>query len=171
MEKVKLDEDIEFVSEKGIHIGKYIKVEKGAVYNDQGYVTVNNYPEEADAKERGTAKDDEDIYMAIVDLYQATDEKGERIFTEQGQWYAVYRVLKEYCNYPEQMTDFVSLIKKKEWAEEKPMCKYASIAHINKELPLLSVKVSLWQRHKSINEKYAKQCAVAEFLLKKLEII
>lgn len=114
---------------------------------------------------------DEDIHMAIADLYEATDEEGNKIFTEQGQWYAVYRVLSSYCNYPEKMTDFVRLINKNKWAEDEPLCKYDSIASISKSLPLLSVKVSLWQQYKSTNEKYKKQCVVAEKIMKILGLI
>lgn len=169
--KLSLDEDIQFESDGGIHIDKYIKVEKGAVYNDQGYVTVNNYPDDATIAERSKALDEDYIHMAIVNLYDATDEKGKKVFAEQGQWYAVYRVLKEYCNYPDRMTDFVNLIRKNGWDEAEPLCRYDSIRNINKSLPLLAAKVGLWQQYKSTNEKYAKQCAVAEKLMKLLELI
>ena len=171
MDEIKLDKDIEFKSDKGIRIDKYIKVEKGAIYNDGGYVTQNNYPDDNTAKHKAEAKDDEDIHMAIDNLYSATDEKGEKIFTDQGQWYAVYRVLKEYFNYPDKMTDFVVLVKKSGWAMDEPLCKYDSIRSINTNLPLLSVKVSLWQQHKNVNDKYHKQCVVAEKLMKLLEIL
>jgi len=171
MERLKLDDDIEFESEHGIHIGKYIKVEKGAVYNDQGYVTVNNYPDDATAKQQAMAKDDEDIQMAIAELYNAVDESGKKIFTDNSQWYAVFRVLKEYCNFPERITDFVVRINKNKWAEQVPFCKYESTKAINTKLPLLSCKVSLWQQYKSINDNYEKQCLVAEKLMKLLGIL
>lgn len=45
MNRLKLDDDIVFETEGKISIGKFIKVEKGAVYNDGGTVKQNVFPD------------------------------------------------------------------------------------------------------------------------------
>ena len=47
MNRLKLDDDVVFETEGKISIGKYIKVEKGAIYNDGGTVTQNLFPDES----------------------------------------------------------------------------------------------------------------------------
>lgn len=171
MNKIKLDGDLLFEAEGEIKIGHLVKVERGAVYNESGYVTQNIYPEESKGKATGMAKDDNDIQMAIADLYELKDEEGSTLFTDQAQWYAVFRVLSFYCGYPEKMTDFVRLINKNGWDEQEPKCMYQSVKVAKNTLPMLSVKVSLWQQHKNVSDKYFKQCIIAEKLMKMLNII
>lgn len=109
---------------------------------------------------------DEDIHMAIDDLYDAEDENGKKIFTDQGHWYAVHRVLKEYYDYPTKMSSFVRLIQQKEWEQEQAKCVYSSITYISKMCPLLSIKVSLWDNYKDINDTYKGQYLIAKTLMK-----
>lgn len=49
---------------------------------------------------------DKEVLEALCALLEATDEQGRPIFTEKGQWYAVYRVLSEQMGYPKEMRDF-----------------------------------------------------------------
>ena len=113
---------------------------------------------------------DERIRLAIESLYDSKDEDGKNIFTEKSQWYAVYRVLKEYMNYPEKMTDFVNVINAKRWAEREPSCSYATLKAVSGRLTSLNRKCSLWEDCKNINDSYRKQCIIAKKLMQLLEI-
>lgn len=112
-----------------------------------------------------------DIEAALEALYEEfveTDGRTEPLFSDQTQWYAVYRVLSEYCNYPAKISDFVKLIKEKKLDIKKPLCVYSSIRKANTDLSALAVKVGQWWLHKDKGEKYMKQYLVAQFLLKNL---
>lgn len=52
-------------------------------------------------------KSDKEIRQAILNLLSAKGENDELIFKNKKQWWAVYRVLAIYCNYPLQMTAFM----------------------------------------------------------------
>ena len=113
---------------------------------------------------------DERICLAIEALYNCKDEEGKNIFTDKSQWYAVYRVLKEYMNYPEKMSDFVNVINARRWAEREPQCTYAALKAVNGRLTSLNVKCSLWDKFKNISDAYRKQILIAEKLLELLKI-
>ena len=64
---------------------------------------------DASASRAGT---DCKVETALVALQTATDENGERIFTQKAHWYAVYRVLSELEGYPKQMKEFCKLMER-----------------------------------------------------------
>ena len=87
------------------------------------------------------------------------------------QWYAVYRVLYEYCNYPKKMTDFERDINNRMgFKEAEPACSYESFKKVPNDLTDLSVKVSKWGALKKKTPAYEQQCIVAEFLMKRLNL-
>lgn len=129
-----------------------------------GYMTVNNYPASqpsAPAGERHTA----DILRELLD---AKDEEGRRLMTDQQQWYAVYRVLEEYDNYPRQMSDFARAMARLGMDQACPACKHDSLRKASQTFPRLACKVSQWQQYCSLSEAYAKQCKVADWLIKRM---
>ena len=69
-----------------------------------GDCTQNYYGSSHD--EPRLAPDDEEIKQALTELLEAKTDEGKPMMKTQTQWYAVYRVLYEYCNYPKKMTDF-----------------------------------------------------------------
>lgn len=118
--------------------------------------------------QRAEPQSGQDIRAAIEALYEATTADGQRLFTDQSQWYAVYRVLKEYCNYPATMTDFVRTMNDKGLDSADPRCQYESVKKVIHSCPKLTCKPTLWGQYAGINESYGKQCRVAAFLLEKL---
>jgi len=68
-------------------------------------IQVNN------GKDEPIAKSDKDIKAVIEALLKAKDDKDGFIFRNKKQWWAVYRVLSTFCNYPKQMTAFGTKMK------------------------------------------------------------
>lgn len=66
-------------------IGQFIVENHGTV----------NYHEKS-----GEAPDDRHMRQVLQELMEAKDENGNKLMVEQQQWFAVYRVLVEYGNYP-----------------------------------------------------------------------
>ena len=79
--------------------------------HDNTNVYFNNQP---CAKPTRSAQSN-DIHSALKALMDMTNEQDEPLITKKGQWYAVYKVLSELCNYPKAMTDFVNCLK--EWTD------------------------------------------------------
>lgn len=72
------DKNLTFTAKGDIKIEKFIKVEKGAVYNDGGEVTMNVYGEEQPKKPSATAAD-EAVVAKLIPLFKG-DEAGVRRF-------------------------------------------------------------------------------------------
>ena len=87
----------------------------------------------------------------------------------QQQWYAVYRVLEEYDNYPRQMADFTRAMAQLGMDRVTPPCKHDSLRKASQAFPRLACKVSLWKQYSTLSEAYGKQCRVAEWLVEKME--
>lgn len=132
-----------------------IKVENGGVLNF-GLTEMGKDPERED-----------EVKEAVMELLELTDAEGKRVFTDQGQWYAVYRVLNELCNYPKSMRDFCRCVKRWELPEEAVKCTYAMMTDRQKVLTKLLQKVTTWHMCKDMSDAYGKQWAVADFLIKK----
>lgn len=108
------------------------------------------------------------IESSLSAMMEAVDEAGNRLFTEKGQWYAVFRVLSEMFNYPKNMSDFCRLMQEGDYAIP---CTYPSLADRQKDLSKLVCKVTLWQQYSNLSEPYRKQCKVADFLLRSLGVL
>lgn len=111
------------------------------------------------------------VEQAIAALYEATFEEGgeqKPLFQDQAQWYAVYRVLVEYCGYPGKMSDFVNLVKERGYSNQSPRCDYDSLKKTSQRCPRLACRPDMWQQFANLSENYHKQCRVAEFLQERL---
>ena len=116
---------------------------------------------------------DKDIKAAIEQLLEAKGNKDGFLFRNKKQWWAVYRVLKEYCNYPTDMKGFEAKMKELGVTnvEGRPALSYESLKGASKEIPKISVcSPSAWSGFKSISDNYKQQCVVADFLMLKLGI-
>lgn len=144
-----------------IKIGKVIGdvIEAGGVKN-----VTNNYYSEASP----VTKSEQNVNAAIDALLQAKGEDGKPLMTLQEQWWAVYRVLNELCNYPNKMTDFCRLMTDMGAEDFVPPCKYSSLKSASLKVPLLSGKVHLWKQFENLSEQYKVQVQVAGFLIEKL---
>ncbi len=145
------------------HVGQInMVVESGA--------TINYY--EADHKTSMT-KGDGDIKAAIEELMNETDDQGGLLFRNKKQWWAVYRVLKDFCNYPAQMQAFALKMKELRGTDvgDKRSITYDSLCAAPKDVPkLASCLPSTWNAYEYLNENYRQQYAVANFLMIKLGI-
>lgn len=133
-----------------------IKVEKGGILN-LGATQQMKHKE----------VEDEDIRDMIDDLLSEVDASGQRLMEDTAQWYAVFRVLSERCNYPAKLSDFCRLMAQMGYADAVPPCTYNTVKAVH--LQQLAVKVELWQQYRKVSEPLAKQCAVAQFLLERLD--
>ena len=130
-------------------------------------IQVNN------GKDEPIAKSDKDIKAVIEALLKAKDDKDGFLFRNKKQWWAVYRVLSTFCNYPKQMTAFGTKMKelKVDEVDGKRDYSYESLSAAPKEVPQMATcSPSAWNAFKDINENYKQQYDVAEFLMQKLGI-
>ena len=130
-------------------------------------IQVNN------GKDEPIAKSDKDIKAVIEALLKAKDDKDGFIFRNKKQWWAVYRVLSTFCNYPKQMTAFGTKMKelKVDEVDGKRDYSYDSLSAAPKEVPQMATcSPSAWNAFKDISENYKQQYDVAEFLMQKLGI-
>jgi hypothetical protein len=130
-------------------------------------IQVNN------GKDEPIAKSDKDIKAVIEALLKAKDDKDGFIFRNKKQWWAVYRVLSSFCNYPKQMTAFGTKMKelKVDEVDGKRDYSYESLSAASKEVPQMATcSPTAWNAFKDINENYKQQYDVAEFLMQKLGI-
>lgn len=132
-------------------------------------VNINTGTIGATTDEETTRKDctEQDVREALKALLEAEDKHGA-LMTDKGQWWAVHRVLNEFCNYPKKMTDFFQLMKSWQMDKASPACTYESLKAAQKSVPKLSAKVTLWNQFRDLSDAYRKQCDVAAFLLHKL---
>ena len=134
--------------------------------HDNTNVYINTAPERAEAR---PAAGDE-VAGLLGALLEAVDEEGGRIFTEKGQWYAVYRVLSECMGYPKEMRTFCRLMAGMGMDRATPSVSYESIKKIPQAVHLPSAKVSLWPAYLDrADEKARKQIVVASWLMGRLE--
>lgn len=139
--------------------GKTINLYKGAQYVERIDHQTNNYYYDGRPQ-----SDTSDLKSMIDGLYALEDEAG-RVFSDQSQWYAIYRVLSKLNTVPDAMKDFANFINEHKLAEEKPKCSYESIKKASSSLPLFAKDVKLWSNCKDKSEQYMKQYKVAEYLM------
>ena len=138
-------------------------IEPGGIGIQNNYYGSQNAP---------LTKADQDIKAAIEELLAAKDENEEPLFRNKKQWWAVYRVLKDHCNYPSQMNSFVTKMNELGFSEidEGRRPSYESIKKVPGDVPLMASATTTWNTVKEKSENYAQQYVVAEFLMKKLAI-
>ena len=153
---------------KGDVVGvKIVENQFGNIESGGIGIQVNN------GKDEPIAKSDKDIKAVIEALLKAKDDKDGFIFRNKKQWWAVYRVLSTFCNYPKQMTAFGTKMKelKVDEVDGKRDYSYDSLSAAPKEVPQMATcSPSAWNAFKDINENYKQQYDVAEFLMQKLGI-
>lgn len=175
MTQEKLQKALESLGKGGITVNgdlvleKHVENEIGNVEAGGIGIQINHYEE---SRRPSLTVSDKDIKSAIEALMEAKDDKGERLFRNKKQWWAVYRVLKEFCNYPADMKGFEAKMKELEVADVdgRLALSYESLKGASKDIPKLVCSPSAWSSFESINDKYKQQCVVAEFLMQKLGI-
>ena len=140
----------------------------GPMFHINGNGVVNNYFTTSSTQSMNTSE--EEIKNALLALQEATDEEGQRIFTEKSQWYAVYKVLSECHGYPTNIREFCDIMKNWEMDKVSPACTYENIRKIPNQVAIPTNKVTLWHNYKDKAEvKFMKQITVAIRLMELLE--
>lgn len=114
---------------------------------------------------------DAEVREALATLQETTDEKGNCIFTEKGQWYAVYRVLSEYLGYPKVVRDFCHVMHDMGMDKASVPISYEAVKKIPQNVHLPSAKIALWSSYLNrADEKARKQIVVVIALMKLLKV-
>lgn len=118
-------------------------------------------------KEKSKDLSTEKIHEAIMELLDARDDDGRIIFREQQQWYAVYKVLNECCDFPKEMSEFAKRMNEWGMGKVSPSCNYDSIrAVVAGGGKLTSHPVKEWHLYaSSADTREKKQIVVAERLM------
>ena len=171
MKQENLQKTLEAVTKCGITVKgdfvleKHVEYEIGNVENGGIGIQINN------GKDAPIAKSDKDIKSTIEALLALKDEKNAYLFQNKKQWWAVYRVLFYFCNYPTQMTAFETKMKELEVAivDGKRDLSYESLSAAVKEVPLMATcSPATWNTLKDKSDNYKQQYVVADFLMQKL---
>lgn len=116
---------------------------------------------------------DKDIKAALEALLKEKDDNDKLLFKNKKQWWAVYRVLSTFCQYPNKMNPFKTKMTDMEidYGGNTNVITYDSLAAAPKEVPLMATSSpSAWDALKDKSENYKQQYDVAEFLMLKLGI-
>ncbi len=116
---------------------------------------------------------DEDIRTTIQELMKAKNQEDKPVFRNKKQWWAVQRVLMYFCNYPSQMTAFVSKMKELgvDKVDGKRDLSYESLSAAGKEVPLMATcSPATWSALQNRSDDYRQQYDIADFLMKKMGI-
>ncbi len=178
MEQDTKEKILEMIGKGGIHVAgdfvmeKHVEYEVGNVESGGIGIQILNSSKE----NTPLTVADKDIKAAIEELLKAKNEEGVFIFRNKKQWWAVFRVLNVFCNYPSQMTVFVNKMKELNVSKVKVDgsrdLTYNSLSKAINDVPKIATcSPSSWIAYKDINENYRQQYVVAEFLMLKLGII
>lgn len=174
MNQEQLQKVLEAISKSGVSVNGDLVLEKKVEYEVNnvenggiGIQIVNN------EDKTSLTKSDADIQSGIDELLKAKDDDGNLLFRNKKQWWAVYRVLFHFCNYPSQMTAFVTKMKNMKVAniDTKRCLSYDSLVAAAKDVPKMATcSPSTWDAYKEINDNYKQQYNVAEWLMLKMGI-
>lgn len=173
MREEDLQKVLEAIGKCGINVAGDLVVEKKVEYEVNnvesggiGIQIVNS------REEVSLTVSDKEIKAVVETMMKEQNKDGKFLFRNKKQWYAVYRVLETYCNYPSKMTLFVSKMKELELdnIDAKRTLTYESLAASPKEVPLMACAPSNWSTLKDKSEHYMQQYVVAEFLMLKLGV-
>jgi hypothetical protein len=172
MNQENLQKALEAISKSGIKVAGDLVLEKHVEYEVANVENGGIGIQIVNDKDLPRTKSDKDVKSTIEELLRAKDEKGELVFKNKKQWWAVYRVLATYCNYPKKMTLFVTKINDFEldYAENTSILTYDSLSAAPKDVPLMSCSPSAWDSLKDKSDSYMQQYIVAEYLMIKLGI-
>lgn len=174
MNQEDIQKALEAIGKGGIHVAGDLVLEKKVKYevNNVGDGGIGIQIINGKENETPLTVSDKDIKAAIEELLKAKDEKGEYVFKNKKQWWAVYRVLSKFCNYPTKMTAFVTKMNdlQLDYADNTNVITYDSLSAAPKDVTQMSCSPASWNTLKDINENYRQQYVVAEFLMLKLGI-
>ena len=136
--------------------------------HDNGVVENHYHISSAPEKSPQTISDIS-VKQALEKLLRTTNAEGEKVFVLQNQWYAVFRVLSELCDYPTNMKDFCRVMTDMGMGEVTPPCKYESIKKVPAEITQLACKTSLWRSY--LNKATTQAKKQIEVALKLMDLL
>lgn len=173
MNQEDIQKALEAIGRSGINVAGDLVLEKKVEYEVNNVEAGGIGIQITNGKDTPLTKSDKDIKAAIEELLKAKDEEEKFVFKNKKQWWAVYRVLFYFCNYPSQMKAFESKIKELEVSihDTKLELSYESLSKASKDVPLMATCTpSAWGTLKDKSENYKQQYVVADFLMLKLGI-
>ena len=175
MTQEQLQKALESIGKSGINVAGDLVLEKNVQYEVNNVECGGIGIQINDGKHVPLSISDKDIKAAIKELQKASfdDEKKNPIFKNKKQWWAVFRVLYHFCNYPSQMTSFETKMKELEVAkvDGKRDLSYESLSAASKDVPKMATcSPDTWSALKDINDNYKQQYDVADFLMQKMGI-
>lgn len=140
----------------------------GPMFDIHDNGTVNNYFSTSSG-DKGMNVSEEKMKEAILALLESIDKEGKKIFTDKGQWYAIYKVLSDLHGYPNNMREFCDIMINWGMGDVSPACDYESIRKVPNNVAFPTNKVTLWHNYKDKAEaKFKKQVVVAMKLMELL---
>jgi hypothetical protein len=173
MNQEDLQKTLETISKSGITVAGDLVLEKNVEYE------VNNVEDGGigiqiiSGKDTPLTTSEKDIKAALESLLKEKDDKDKLLFKNKKQWWALYRVLSTFCQYPKQMTSFKTKITDMEidYGGNPNVITYDSLTDAPKTVPLMATSSpSAWDTYKEISDNYKQQYVVAEYLMTKLGI-
>ena len=169
MNQEELQKALEVLGKNGITVNgdlvleKHVENEIGNVEAGGIGIQINN------GKDSTLSVSDKDIKTAIEELQALQDDNGEYLMHDLDQWYAVFRVLSQFCGYPKKPKDFELTMKNIGADGFRLPCKYDNFRKVT--LNKLPQNVALWKQYVNSADQYSlKQIKVAIRLMDLLYI-
>ena len=169
MNQEELQKALEALGKSGITVNgdlvleKHVENEIGNVEAGGIGIQINN------GKDSSLSVSDKDIKSAIEELQALQDDDGEYLMHDLDQWYAVFRVLSQFCGYPKKPKDFELTMKNIGADGFRLPCKYDNFRKVT--LNKLPQNVALWKQYVNSADQYSlKQIKVAIKLMDLLYI-
>ena len=169
MNQKELQKALEALGKSGITVNgdlvleKHVENEIGNVEAGGIGIQINN------GKDSSLSVSDKDIKTAIEELQAIQDDNDEYLMHDLDQWYAVFRVLSQFCGYPKKPKDFELTMKNIGADGFRLPCKYDNFRKVT--LNKLPQNVALWKQYVNSADQYSlKQIKVAIKLMDLLYI-
>lgn len=112
---------------------------------------------------------EQEVFEAIESLQACLDKRGKYLMHDYDQWYAVFRVLSQFCGFPSKAKDFEQSMRNIGSDDLRLPCIYENFRKVT--LNKLPQNVSLWPNYLNTADQYSqKQLIVAVTLMKELKI-
>ena len=169
MNQEELQKALEALGKSGITVNgdlvleKHVENEIGNVEAGGIGIQINN------GKDSSLSVSDKGIKTAIEELQAMQDDNDEYLMHDLDQWYAVFRVLSQFCGYPKKPKDFELTMKNIGADGFRLPCKYDNFRKVT--LNKLPQNVALWKQYVNSADQYSlKQIKVAIKLMDLLYI-
>ena len=168
MSQDELQKLMEIIGKSGINIAGDFVANKHIEYEVKG-VAAGGIGIQIIGDRKKLTRTEEDVYAALETLQDDKDDEGNYIMFQSEQWYAVFRVLSQFCGYPTKAKDFEKTMINLGSDDLRIPCKYENFRKVT--LNKLPQNVALWPQYINTADQYSKkQIDVAIVLMKELNI-